>query len=266
MNRPCALVVVLLLLGATSQPSRDLPPTYACGRAERAIEIDGALNDFAWNRAAWTEDFIDIVGSSGQEPPALRTRAKLLWDDQHLYVAAELTERRVAATIRQRDEQLYREQAFELFLDPGGDGKDYVELQINPLNTVCDLAMDKPYREKGKANVAFDLAGLRSAVRVRGTLNDSSDVDERWTVELAIPWAAMETLAPDTVAPPRAGERWRANLARMRAAEPAEDGNAKPRKSISVWSAQGAVNMHLPERWGFVEFAQPRPAKQPHAQ
>jgi hypothetical protein len=252
--------VVLIGVGATSQPARDLPPTYACVRADGAIEIDGAINDVAWKGALWTEDFIDIVGSSGKEPPALRTRAKLLWDDQNLYVAAELTEPRIAATIRQRDEQLYREQAFEMFIDPDGDGKNYLELQINPLNTVCDLAMDKPYRDKGKANVAFNVTGQRSAVRVKGTLNDSSDVDESWTVELAIPWAALKGLARDTVAPPPAGERWRVNLARMRAADPAADGEPKSPKSISVWAAQGAVNMHLPERWGFLELVASRPA------
>src|SRR5688572_5517952 len=180
MRSSVVLVFVLLLVSATSQPSRDLPPTYACARAEGAIEIDGAIDDAAWKGAAWTVDFIDIIGSTAAQPPPLRTRAKLLWDDEHLYVAAELTEPRLAATIRQRDEQLYREQAFELFFDPGGDGRDYLELQINPLNTVCDLAMDKPYRDKGKANVAFDVTGLRSAVRVNGTVNDPADVDEGW--------------------------------------------------------------------------------------
>jgi len=186
--RSFVLMLGLVLLGATSQPARDLPPTYACVRVDGEINIDGTLDDAAWKGATWTEDFIDIVGSSGKQPPTLRTRAKLAWDDQNFYVAAELNEQRIAATIQERDEQLYREQAFEVFIDPDGDTRDYLELQINPLSTICDLSMDKPYREKGKANVRFDLAGLRSAVRVNGTVNDPADVDEGWTVELAIPW------------------------------------------------------------------------------
>ena len=250
-----AVAMLLALTGATSQPSRDEPPTYACGRADGTITVDGALDDAAWKSAPWTEDFIDIVGAQGKEPPALRTRAKLLWDDENLYVAAELTDPRVAATIRQRDEQLYREQAFEVFIDPGGDGKDYLELQINPLNTVCDLSLDKPYGDKGTANIAFNIAGLRSAVRVKGTVNEPSNVDEGWTVELAIPWAAVKALSADTVAPPGRGERWRVNLARMRAPEPVQGVKGTIRRDMSVWAAQGAVNMHLPERWGWVEFA-----------
>src|SRR5687768_199203 len=251
----------LVLLGATSQPARDLPPTYACVRATGAIDVDGALDDAAWKSASWTEDFVDIVGSTGKPPPPLRTRAKLTWDDENLYIAAELTEPRISATIQGRDEQLYREQAFEVFVDPNGDAKHYLELQVNPLNTVCDLSMGKPYRETGKADLGFNLAGLRSAVRVNGSVNDPADVDESWTVELAIPWAAIKALAADTLAPTRAGERWRVNLARMRAAETAQGDEAKVAKSISVWAAQGAVNMHLPERWGWIEFSANAAAK-----
>ena len=250
-----AAATLLALTGATSRPSRDEPPRYLCGRAAGTISVDGALDDAAWKSATWTEDFIDIVGAQGKEPPALRTRAKLLCDEANLYVAAELTDPRVAATIRQRDEQLYREQAFEVFIDPGGDGKDYLELQVNPLNTVCDLSLDKPYGEKGTANIGFNIAGLRSAVRVKGTLNEPSDVDDGWTVELAIPWSAVKALSADTVAPPGPGERWRVNLARMRASEPAGGVKGAIRRDMSVWSAQGAVNMHLPQRWGWVEFA-----------
>jgi len=261
IRRSFILTLAVVLVGATSQPARDLPPTYACARAAGAINVDGALDDAGWKAVAWTEDFIDIVGSSGKPPVALRTRAKLTRDDENLYIAAELIEPRVAATIRQRDEQLYREQAFEVFIDPDGDGKHYLELQINPLNTVCDLSLDKPYRDKGKPNLGFDVTGLRSAVRVQGTVNEPSDVDEGWTVELAIPWTAIKTLTEDTVAPPRSGERWRVNLARMRASEPAQVEDAKVQKAIWVWAAQGAVNIHAPERWGWVDFVGTRPAK-----
>ncbi|MGB7158975.1 MAG: carbohydrate-binding family 9-like protein, partial [Tepidisphaeraceae bacterium] len=192
-------------------------------------------------------------------------RAKLMCDDAHLYIAAELVEPRVAATIRQRDAQLYKEQAFEVFIDPGADGRDYLELQVNPLNTVCDLAMTRPYRDRGQADIGFDLQGFRSAVSVDGTANDASDEDRSWTVELAIPWAAMKALSDDTVAPPTDGQRWRINLARMRPAD-VDPGAAdekprdekprdeKPRRDLWVWSAQGSFNMHLPERWGSVAF------------
>ena len=250
-----SLVILLCGIGATSRPALDAPPGYDCGRARGAISVDGALGDAAWRDAPWTADFVDIVGTADRPVPHLRTRAKLLWDQDHLYVAAELTDPNVAASIRRRDEQLYKEQAFELFIDPGADGRNYVELQINPLNTVCDLSMDKPYVDGGKSNVAFDVANLRAAVRVKGSVNDSSNADEGWTVELAIPWAALKALSDDTAAPPpRDGERWRVNFARMRPFDAGREEGAKVRRDMWVWSPQGAVNMHLPDRWGSVRF------------
>lgn len=251
------IVVTLSVAGATSRPTRDAPTLYVAHEAPTAPNIDGALDDVAWSAAAWTEDFIDIEGTSKPAPP-LRTRAKVLWDDKNLYVAAELSDPRVWSTMKQRDEPLYREQAFELFIDPDGDRANYLELELNPLNTVLDLIMSKPYRDKGKADERFNVDGLRTAVRVTGTLNDASDVDEGWSLEIAIPWTSLKALGRDG-SPPKPLERWRMNFARMRRDAP--DVKAPLPRGLWVWSSQGAVNMHAPERWGTVEFATTRAAK-----
>lgn len=235
-------VLAALAIGATSRPSRDEPQSYDCPRAASAVRIDGDLRDAAWAQASWTADFIDIEGSDKPVPP-LRTRAKLLWDDANLYVAAEMAEPRVWATMTQRDAPLFREQAFELFIDPDGDGRNYLELQVNPRNAVCDLVMDKPYRDKGKANAGIDLTQLGTAVKV-------SDTDG-WTLEIAIPWAALDAMGTDG-SPPRPGDGWRVNLARMRRDAPDVKDPLPP--GAWVWSSQRAVNMHAPERWGTVKF------------
>jgi hypothetical protein len=240
--------------GATSRPahpSRDDPRAYTAQRATSKIEIDGALDDLAWTDAAWTEDFIDIEGTRKPAPP-LRTRAKLAWDDANLYVAAEMADPRVWATMTQRDEPLYREQAFELFLDPDGDARNYLELEVNPLNTVYDLVMDKPYRDKGTADASVNLPGLRTAVRV--------DAGKGWAVEIAIPWAALKCVGREGAAP-KPAERWRVNLARMR--KDAPDVKDPLPRGLWVWSSQGEVNMHLPERWGSITFAARRIASSP---
>jgi hypothetical protein len=203
------------------------------------------LDDAAWSAAAWTSDFVDIAGND-RPPLPVRTRAKLLWDEHHLYVAAELEEDDVRATLRDRDRALHREGAIELFLDPDDDGRDYLELQVNALGTVCDLLLDKPYRAGGHADEAFTLEGMRVAVHVDGTINDPSDRDRRWTVEVAIPFESLRKLAPTL--PPRPGTRWRMNLARS---------PGRRDRRFATWSPQGEVNMHLPERWGWLVFTAP---------
>src|SRR5438445_608015 len=85
-------------------------------------------------------------------------------------------------------------------------------------------------------------------INIDGKLNDPSDHDRAWTVEIAIPWKSIKLLSPRAV-PPRAGSRWRINLARC------EYTRGERGVKFSTWSPHGAVNMHLPDKWGWLEFA-----------
>jgi hypothetical protein len=95
-----------------------------------------------------------------------------------------------------------------------------------------------------KLDVGWDCEGLQSAVTVVGTLDDHSDVDERWTVEVALPFAAIgrEGKAPAD------GEIWRTNLYRIDRA-----GNGE----FSCWSPTVAMppNFHVPARFGRLQFS-----------
>ena len=106
--------------------------------------------------------------------------------------------------------------------------------------------MDKTYRERGKPRMDWAAPGMKVAVNVSGTLNDSTDEDAGWTVEIAIPFSALKDL--DLKNPPRAGEEWRLNLSRVYR-------ETKESKSqFWTWAPQGEVNMHVPEKWGVVKF------------
>ncbi len=244
---------------ASDEPAR---PVYLCDRTSSALRIDGRLDEPDWIAAPWSDPFVDIRGTAGPIPP-LRTRMKMLWDDQALYVAAELQEPQLWATLTERDAVIYQENDFELFLDPDGDTHRYAELEINALGTVWDLLLERPYRDGGPALSGWDIAGLCAAVHLDGTLNDPSDTDRGWQVEIALPWSALEGIAPGG-GPPREGAVWRANFSRVawrrevvggtyvKAIDPAT-GRTFPEDNW-VWSPQRAVNMHEPEYWGRVLF------------
>src|SRR5262249_43792174 len=150
------------------------PKGYVCYRARSPIAIDGRLDDSAWRDAPWTDDFADIEGDV-RPKPRFRTRAKMLWDDRCLYVAAELEEPHVWATLTRHDAVIFRDNDFEVFLDPDGDSHLYAELELNALDTTWDLLLPKPYKDGGRAVHAWEIAGLRTAVHVDGTLNDPGD-------------------------------------------------------------------------------------------
>ena len=237
---------------------RIVPPRgYVCYRAEEPLEIDGRLDKPAWNVAPWTEDFGDIEGDI-RPAPRFRTRAKMLWDDRFLYIGAELEEPHVWATLTKHDSVIYHDNDFEVFLDPDGDNHDYYELEINALNTTWDLRLPKPYRDGGPAIDAWEIPGMRTAVHVNGTLNDPSDTDTGWTVEIALPWTVLGEYARRP-APPGHGDQWRINFSRVEWQVDIVDGGyrkveGQPENNW-VWSPQGVIDMHRPETWGYIQFS-----------
>jgi Carbohydrate family 9 binding domain-like len=237
------------------------PRGYVAYRAVGPIQIDGKLDDPAWQAAPWSEDFVDIEGDR-RPKPRYRTRVKMLWDEKNLYLAAELEEPHVWATLTQHDSYIFHDDNdFEVFLNPTGDSHLYAELEMNALNTTWDLLLTKPYKDGGKALDAWEIAGLRTAVHVDGTLNNPSDQDRGWTLEVAWPWQGLKELG--AAAPPKDGDQWRINFSRVEWEHEIHDGKYRQVKDKPeqnwVWSPQGIVNMHCPERWGCVQFSTAAP-------
>ena len=75
----------------TTQKPEYPQKSYEAKFAANAPVLDGKLDDAAWAAAPWTDDFVDIQGPK-LPAPRYRTRAKMLWDAEYFYIAAELEE------------------------------------------------------------------------------------------------------------------------------------------------------------------------------
>jgi eukaryotic-like serine/threonine-protein kinase len=247
----------LLGEGASISSGSQIPRRYTSPRARGEIVIDGRMDEAAWALAPWTEDFIDIEGEDAKPRPRYRTRARMLWDDKYLYVAAEMEEPHVWWTLTEHDSIVYNDNDFEVFLDPDGDGACYFEIEVNAGNTILDLVMHKPYRAHGPMDIEWNAEGLRTAVHIDGTPNDPRDLDRGWSVEMAIPWSSLVASCGSTP-PPRAGDTWRANFSRVQWQHDIVEGRYRKREGLRednwVWSQQGEIDMHIPEHWGFIDF------------
>jgi poly(3-hydroxybutyrate) depolymerase len=232
------------------------PKSYLCRHADQPIQIDGKLDDPAWAAAPWTDDFGDIQGSA-KPKPRFRTRAKMLWDDEYLYIAAEIEEPHVWATLTNHDAVIFRDPDFEVFMDPGGVTQPYYEFEMNALNTTWDLLLNKPYMDGGKPHNEWEIPGAKTAVQIRGTLNNPADTDQGWTVELAFPWKVLAEHARHA-GPPNEGEQWRINFSRVEWQITHINGAYQKIPDTPednwVWSPQGVVDMHRPEMWGLLQF------------
>lgn len=238
-------LAVLIVFAASAQDTQPAPFSYDCYRTRTPIHIDGKLDDPAWKKAKWTSGFVDIEGAAKLKP-RFRTRTKMLWNEHYLYIAAELEEPNVHATLTEHDSVIFRDNDFEVFIKPLPETESYYEFEMNALNTGWDLFLPKPYSENGKPDNSWDIEGLKTAVAVQGTLNNPSDTDRGWTLEIAYPLTAFNPR--QQVPTPQLGTVWRINFSRV------EWKPGNPKEDNWVWSPQGVINMHVPDRWGYLHF------------
>lgn len=254
---------IIVIYGFTvfgqAQLKNNAPKSHIAYKVSVPINIDGEDSDPAWNNTEWSELFIDI---EGVKQPKYKTQVKMLWDDTYYYILAKLEEPHVWGDITKRDAVIFKNNDFEVFIDPDGDSHNYYELEINALNTAWDLFVSKPYRDTNVVLNDWDVIGLKSAVKVNGTINNADDVDKGWVLEIAIPWSAYRIGYYHKNVP--SDKFWRVNFSRVNWEFQLDQGKYSRKKDKKgkplheynwVWSPMGVINMHEPEKWGYVYFS-----------
>lgn len=242
------------------EPLFTSPLSYVVNYTANKLTIDGNLNEAAWQKAQWTTTFTDIEGDA-KPKPTYNTKVKMLWNNDYLFIAAQLQEPQIWANQKHYDDIIFHDNDFEVFIDPHNTTHQYFEIEVNAINQIFDLFMSKPYRSYGNALIGWNADGLKSAVKVNGTLNKPTDIDKSWTVEMAIPLRSIWINYPFKA--PVEGTLWRINFSRVEWDTKAVKGKTIKLTDASghnlpehnwVWSPIGVVNMHYPERWGYLQF------------
>lgn len=252
MSRITPLVLCLLIFGCAGAVKKGDLHTYKIRKARSALTIDGKLDDADWKKAKLTDTFVIYTDGSA---PKFQTQAKMLWDDEYLYIAFIMNDEDVWAemkTWQPGDKCLCSEEVAEVFIDPDGDGLMYTEIEINPFGTLMDLYLDKEFAKGGKANLEWQFKGLKIGVKVDGTLNKISDVDKKWICELALPFKTMAFTSSSRNFPPKNGDTWRLNLYRYN-----YDRKGDKLKELTAWNmTDNKRGFHAPDRFGHVVFTQ----------
>lgn len=223
-------------------------PTYEVGRVDdkelARAKIDGKLDEAFWESAEPV--MLAPLGSA----PDLKTEVRVVRGSEHLYIGATLPDEHIWSTLEKRDADLWTEEVFEVYIDTDRSGEDYLELQINPLGTIFDARFEQQLgRGEGSRQEqidrarAWDMEGLESAVAVEGTINDDSDKDKAWSVELKLPFSAI----PGAEGAPKDGDTWAVNFYRF----------DRPEDKVShayAWSKPTTGDFHQFERFGDLKF------------
>ena len=236
----------LLPLSAADQPvdpkTLPAPKRVVVPKLRGTLKMDGDLNEPVWKKAAVLKPFFKNDGS-GQERE--QTEVRLWYDKTALYLGWNCADSDIQATFTARDSKFWEEEVVEFFVTPK-ELKRYFELQWNPLGGVFDAIIDNQMDDRGVSknftgDWSFMAKGMKSAVKVKGTVGNASDKDEFWQVEVTIPFADLGQPAP------KPGDVWRANFYRFNRTKglPAE---------LLSWSPTMFPGFHEPSRFGFMEF------------
>lgn len=268
MLKPFYILLFLLICGINSNGQTTLeqivnmqstPKVYTTTKAKGNIHIDGLDSEKDWENAPWSDEFTDIEGEL-KSKPTYSTRFKMLWDSEHLYLYAKILEPHVWGQLTEHDAIIYHDNDFEVFIKPSEYQSLYYEIEVNALNTIMDLMMPKPYRLGGAAIMHWDVKQLKSAVHIEGTLNNPDDLDQYWAVEMAIPLKSLSMFGKNPI--PTPNDYWRINFSRVQWQHSIQEGKYGRKKKNDrliaeenwVWSPIGKIDMHYPERWGYIHF------------
>ena len=251
---------------------------YTAYHISEPIRVDGKPDEKCWQKAPRTTRFGDLVSG---KPGVHDTRAAILWDETNVYVAYWAEEPFLHARLTNNNDHIYTDNDVECFIA----GKNsYYEFEINGFNTTYEVFFiwKDAYESAGYAadplfapekmvgfngvgfqnhprgmrlgNFHWHFPGKQTAVFLDGTVNNVSDRDRGWTVEVAFPWKGMEALAKSEgrAFPPKNGDVWRMDLSRFnqyKEAPPANDCGGW------FWSRHGAYDSHIPELFPFITFS-----------
>ena len=215
-------------------------PSYHAPRLTRPPSLDGKIDDREWGQAPWIDGFF---ASRGDRPSSLKTRVRIAWDAEHVYVAWDAEDPDLQATFTRRDDPVYREEAIEMFIDPARTRRDYVELETSPTGVIFDSRFTGGPRQN--PDPSFN-AGFTVKVVAEGTLNDSYDRDGGFRAEWQIDVATL----PEAKVPLTVDTCWLINLFRI--AKDRVNGREAPDES--AWSPPLMGDFHNLERFGDLCF------------
>ena len=237
-------VIAVLTTACTVSPTlaQDELPHYLAHRVETKITVDGKLDEPAWNEAPTFGTFQFPWWKSGAQE---QTTARLLWDRKFLYVAFECDDAHISAKNTERDSPVYEDDCVEFFTAPdAARPNNYFNIEMNVNRGILDRHHpDGP----GKSEVPnWNAQGIRIATTVDGTLNDDSDTDRGWVLEVAIPFANFASVTGRSH--PQDGDVWRVNLNRC-------GGETNPQYSQWSRGKTEAPAFHTPATFGRVTFS-----------
>jgi len=157
------------------------PPQAGIIRTDKPPRIDGILNDVSWEKATFLTEFVQFEPVLNAKP-GLPTKVMLLYDDNALYIAAEMFDPNpdsIARQLGERDNEDLNADYFGVGFDTYNQQQDAYYYLVSASGIQVDGRI---------ADETFD-AVWESAVKINSN---------GWSVEMRIPYSALRFPAKDS--------------------------------------------------------------------
>ncbi len=224
-------------------------------KTAQAITIDGKMNEKIWSNTEARS--MDYYYNAEKPDDSQKTIFRMLWDETHLYVFFEAEDKFITARETKRDGQPYFDDCAEIFLITVPDSLDtHIGYELNLYKASNDfIYFNDLIPGKSVAMKSFN-PEFAVEVTIDGTINDNSDIDKGWTMEMAIPLDNFGGL--DNFHPVEEGNRW-AFLAVRQDRNDAEGNRRSTSTLFPIYDIE--KNVHQANRFGLMEFVTSSSAK-----
>lgn len=249
-------VTALCLVLGTAAFAEQAPTITAC-KAQEPIAIDGNLDEWKLDSPAVIQDVSQVIRDPGfwQGPTDLSGKVYVMWDEQNLYLAVDVTEDTPFGAIEMLP--LDGEDNFKLYLstDPNADpartayGSNDFLVYLIVDNQYWDTAFDRSMVEKD-ARQRFISKGMDGGENVlEGYQCAAKTTAAGFIYEAVIPWAVFsnEKIAVYT---PQSGDAVKFNFAITDISYPCPGTEYIPQMA---WTGSLDINTN-PSLWGTLVF------------
>lgn len=210
--------------------------------------IDGKMNEPVWQKAEARsfDSFYRVEKSTDKQ----KSIFKMVWDEKNLYLFYQFEDRYLTARETNRDGEPYNDDCAEIFIIPAPDSLDsHIGFELNIFKASNDFVFfNKYYQNKDYVFKAFN-PEHEAEITYNGTLNDNSDIDQGWTLELKIPMTTFRNLRTDMV--PGKGVKWAIQAVR----QDRNDAEGVRRSTSTLFPIyEASKGVHQANRFGLIEF------------